>query len=131
MDSAREALIEALENYASYKNVDMSVIFDGYKAQGNTGTKQKYSNIHIIYTKEAQTADRFIETRVYNMGKTCDITVVTSDQAVQMAALGDGAKRLSSREFYEELQRISKEISEKLEKQKKTVNRPLEDSFKA
>jgi small GTP-binding protein len=131
MDSAREALIEALENYASYKNIDMSVIFDGYKAQGNTGTKQKYSNIHIIYTKEAQTADRFIETRVYNKGKTCDITVVTSDQAVQMAALGDGAKRLSSREFYEELQRISKEISEKLEKQKKTVNRPLEDSFKA
>ena len=80
----------------------------------NTGTVVKYEGVEAVYTKEAQTADRYIEEKVYKMSKTFDIRVVTSDKSVQMAALGDGALRMSAREFYQEVTSTSQEIREKL-----------------
>ena len=126
IDAAREALLETLENYQGYKKIKIIVVFDGYKVQGNTGTKHEYAGVQAIYTKEAETADRFIEKTVYEMGKSFDITVVTSDRLVQMAALGDGARRMSSREFYQEVTSVSEEIREKLKRQTVLKNRPFE-----
>ena len=129
IDSAREAFIEILENYQSYKKVGMVVVFDGYKVSGNTGSKLKYGDLEVVYTKEAETADRFIEKTAFELGRKFDIKVVTSDRPVQMAALGDGAMRMSAREFFTEVMSVSEEIREKLDKQKSSKNRPFEKIF--
>ena len=125
IDSARETLIEILENYRAYKKVGMTVVFDGYKVSGSKGSVQDYGELKVVYTKEAQTADRFIEESVYRMGRDFSVTVVTSDMPVQMAALGDGAARMSAREFYAEVSSASEEIRRLLKGQKKSFNRPL------
>ena len=129
IDSAREALIEVLQNYSAYKKVGMTVVFDGYKVSGNPGTRQRYGELEVVYTKEAQTADRFIEEAVYRMNGDFDVTVVTSDRPVQMAAMGDGAARLSSRDFYGEVVNASEEIRRLLGRQRRQANRPLDGKF--
>lgn len=103
----------------------MTVVFDGYKVSGSKGSVQDYGELKVVYTKEAQTADRFIEESVYRMGRDFSVTVVTSDMPVQMAALGDGAARMSAREFYAEVSSASEEIRRLLKGQKKSFNRPL------
>ena len=132
IDSAREALIDLLGNYMGYKNIDAALVFDGYRLAGNPGTKTSYEKLsddsgelQVIYTKEAQTADRFIEKAVFEMGKKRQITVVTSDRPVQMAALGDGAARMSAREFYAEIKKAEANIRARLGKQTSQRNRPL------
>lgn len=129
LDSAREELLEILQNYMSYKNIGMVVVFDGYKVSGNPGTKLKYGDLEVVYTKEAETADRFIEKTAFEMGRKHSIKVITSDRPVQMAAMGDGAMRMSAREFYEEVASSSDEIRQRLVRQKKSPNRPFEDIF--
>ena len=129
IDSAREAFLEILENYQSYKKVGMVVVFDGYKVSGNVGSKLKYGDLEVVYTKEAETADRFIEKTAFEMGRKFDIKVVTSDRPVQMAALGDGAMRMSAREFFSEVANVSEEIRSRLNKQKTSKNRPFEKIF--
>lgn len=132
LDSAREAFLDILGNYQGYKKMGMVVVFDGYKVAGNPGTKVDYGDIKVVYTKEAETADRFIEKTIYEMGHKYDVAVVTSDRAVQMAALGDGARRMSAREFYGEATGVSEEIRAKLAAQKGRVgkNRPFEEKLK-
>jgi len=129
IDSAREMLIEILENYAAYKKIGMAVVFDGYKVSGNPGTSHSYGELKVVYTREAQTADRFIEETVYSMSGKFNVTVVTSDRPVQMAALGDGASRMSARDFYTEVSGTSDEIRRLLKSQKKTFNRPFEKAL--
>ena len=97
----------------------MIVVFDGYKVSGNAGTSIKYDGMEVIFTREAETADRYIEEKVYSMAKKYDIKVVTSDKSVQMAALGDGAMRWSARDFYTEVTETSEEIREKLKEAEK------------
>ena len=133
IDSAREALIDTLENYMGYRNVDIVLVFDGYKLAGNPGTKTSYEKIskdaallQVVYTREAQTADRFIEKTVYEFGKKRQITVVTSDRPVQMAALGDGAARMSAREFFAEVSGVDSDIRARLRRQTVQRNRPFE-----
>ena len=128
LDGAREALLEALSNYSAYKKCGLLVVFDGYKVQGNPGTQMRYAGLDVVYTKEAETADRFIEKTIYELGRKYKITVVTSDRPVQMAALGDGAARMSAREFRAEVLGTSEEIRQKLAGQKRTIekNRPFE-----
>lgn len=132
MDSAREALIDVLGNYMGYKNIDVVLVFDGYKLAGNPGTKTSYQKISensgelkVVYTHEAQTADRFIEKTVYELGRKRQITVVTSDRPVQMAALGDGAARMSAREFCADVQSVDFDIKERLSSQRTERNRPF------
>ncbi len=125
IDSAIDALTEILDNYRAYKKINMTVVFDGYKVSGNAGTKIDRDGMKIVYTKEAETADSFIENMAYDMGRKYDITVVTSDMAVQMSAMGDGAGRMSAREFYAELTDTSEEIRQKLSRQQKSKNNPF------
>lgn len=132
LDSAREAFLDILGNYQGYKKMGMVVVFDGYKVAGNPGTKVDYGDIKVVYTKEAETADRFIEKTIYEMGRKYDVAVVTSDRPVQMAALGDGARRMSAREFYTEVTGVSQEIRAKLAAQKGRAekNRQFEEKLK-
>ncbi len=125
-NAARDAFIDALQNYQGYKRIGMTVVFDSYKVKGGIGSTEKHGDITVIYTKEAETADRYIEEMIYQGGKLYDYTVVTSDKPVQMAAMGDGARRLSSREFYAEVMNTATEIREKLKHQITSVNRPFE-----
>ena len=136
LDSAREALLDVLLNYQGYKKVDMLVVFDGYKLAGNPGTRHDYEKLsadagsfRVVYTREAETADRYIEKVIYEQGKKRELWVVTSDQPVQMAALGDGAARFSAREFYAEVTGASEEIRAKLAAQRKERNLPFQDIF--
>ncbi len=133
LDSAREALLDVLLNYQGYKKVDMLVVFDGYKLAGNPGTRHDYEKLsadagsfRVVYTREAETADRYIEKVIYEQGKKRELWVVTSDQPVQMAALGDGAARFSAREFYAEVAGASEEIRAKLAAQRKERNLPFQ-----
>ena len=132
LDSAREAFLDILGNYQGYKKMGMVVVFDGYKVAGNPGTKVDYGEIKVVYTKEAETADRFIEKTIYEMGRKYDVAVVTSDRPVQMAALGDGARRMSARDFYTEVTAVSEEIRAKLAARKNSQekNRPFEGKLK-
>ena len=86
----------------------------------------RYAGLDVVYTKEAETADRFIEKTIFELGRKYKITVVTSDRPVQMAALGDGAARMSAREFRAEVLSTSEEIRQKLAGQKTEKNRPFE-----
>lgn len=126
MDGAREALIEILANYQGYSGYEIHVVFDGYRASGSQGSTQDYGNVKLSFTREGLTADGFIQEEVYRRGKKQEITVVTSDKAVQMAALGDGAVRMSSREFIAELLGTSEMIREKIRKLRPKGNRPFE-----
>ncbi|MCI8608968.1 MAG: GTP-binding protein [Firmicutes bacterium] len=126
LDGAREAFLEVMANYQGYRNVGILVVFDGYRVPANPGSRSRYGKVDVVFTKEAETADQYIEKMTYELAKTYKITVVTSDRMVQMAAFGDGAARVSAREFYREVMSVSEEIRTRLKKQILSKNRPFE-----
>ena len=126
LDSAREAFIEIMENYSSYRKLRTIAVFDSYKVSGGVGSTQDHGLLTAVFTREAETADKFIEKTVHELGGKYDVRVVTSDRMVQMAALGDGAVRTSSAEFYAEVAGASREIRDKLKKVPEFRNRPFE-----
>ena len=121
IEGARNKLMDILCNYQGYKKCTLILVFDAYKVEGGQGSVQKYHNIHVVYTKEAETADQYIEKTVHEIGKKYHVTVATSDALEQVIILGQGADRLSARNLREEIQRMKEEIREDyLEKQKKS-----------
>jgi len=110
LDSARDALIEICSNYNGSTGGNLILVFDAYKVKGNPGSIQKINNIYVVYTKEAETADQYIEKTVHSMAKKNDIIVATSDRLEQMIIYGDGATRLSAREFQAEVERENNRI---------------------
>ena len=121
IEGARNKLMDVLCNYQGYKKCTLILVFDAYKVEGGQGSVQKYHNIHVVYTKEAETADQYIEKTVHEIGKKYHVTVATSDALEQVIILGQGADRLSARNLREEIQRMKEEIREDyLEKQKKS-----------
>ena len=112
LDSARMKLMDIMCNYQGYKGMTLILVFDAYKVQGGRGSVQKYNNIHVIYTKEAETADQYIEKAVHKLGKKNDVTVATSDALEQMIIWGEGARRMSARELEMEILNISKDMEE-------------------
>ncbi len=129
IDSAREALIEIVRNYSGAEALPAVLVFDGYKLADNIGSSQSFEKVTVVYTKEGETADTYIEKKIYQEGSSKTITVVTSDKLVQMMASGDGAIRLSSREFLEEVQNSVGKIRNRLSNQKLPSNKPLESKF--
>jgi uncharacterized protein len=115
-EAARQKLIEILQNYATYKGYRVFIVFDAHKVQGNIGKKEKLGNIVIVYTKEGETADSFIEKTMDEIGKKVDVSVVTSDSLEQQLAFQRGATRMSSIEFYFEVEEVNKRIQKKSEK---------------
>ena len=103
MDSARGRLQDILSNYQGYRKCTLILVFDGYKSKGNTGSVFKYHNIYVVYTKEAVTADQYIEKITGEYAKNCAVRVATSDKLEQIIVLGEGATRLSARELLKEV----------------------------
>lgn len=110
LDGARMRLMEILCNYQGYKKCKLIVVFDAYKVKGNKGSVEKYKNIHVVYTREAETADQYIEKTVHEIGKKYHVTVATSDRLEQMIIMGEGASRLSAKAFYEEVVKTEGDI---------------------
>lgn len=110
IDGARNALINILCNYQGFKKCEVILVFDAYKVKGATREVEKVNNITIVYTKEAETADMYIEKASYKLAKNNKVRVVTSDALEQLIILGNGALRVSSREFLFEVQQAEEEI---------------------
>lgn len=121
IEGARNKLMDVLCNYQGYKKCILILVFDAYKVEGGQGSVQKYHNIHVVYTKEAETADQYIEKTVHEMGQKHHVTVATSDALEQVIIMGQGASRMSARNLLEEIQMMKQEIREYyIEKQKKS-----------
>ncbi len=99
--NARQRLIEILGNYAAYKNTELVLVFDGYKAKGNPGEKSRWEGVQIVYTKEGQTCDAYIEAMAVRIGGNYSVRVVTSDALVQLSSFRSGLLRMSARELWE------------------------------
>lgn len=110
LDAARTRLADILCNYQGYKKCVVILVFDAYRVPGSPGAIEQYHNIHIVYTKEAETADMYIERVTHKIGKQRRVRVVTSDGAEQIIILGHGALRVSSRLFQQEVEEVEREI---------------------
>ena len=112
LDAARKALMDILSNYQGFKKCEIILVFDAYKVKGNPGSVEKYHNIHVVYTKEAETADAYIERVTYEVGKRHRVRVATSDGAEQLIILGHGALRVSARTFHQEIEQAEGQIAQ-------------------
>jgi predicted RNA-binding protein with PIN domain len=110
IEGARNALINILSNYQGYKKCEVIIVFDAYKIKGNNREVEKVNNVNIVYTKEAETADMYIEKVSHELAKNNRVRVVTSDALEQLIILGNGALRVSSREFLYEVQQVEEDI---------------------
>ena len=116
LNLARQLLINILCNYQGYVGCGLILVFDAYKVAGGRGSVEKHGGIHVVYTKEAETADAYIERVTLEMGKKYRVRVATSDRLEQIIVLGHGATRISARVFYEEVCEVRAHIDEELEK---------------
>ena len=124
-EAARNKLMDILCNYQGYKKIPVILVFDAYKVEGFQQEIQKYHNIHVVYTKEAETADQYIEKVVHEIGKRYHVTVVTSDGIEQIVTLGQGGTLISSREFLEEVNIVRRQIEEEINDRKETAKNYL------
>ena len=115
LDAARRRLMDILCNYAGYKRCVPILVFDAYKVRGGVREVEKFHNLYVVYTKEAETADMYIERATHELAKECRTRVVSSDGAEQVIVLGHGALRVSARAFAEEVAAVEKEIREFLQ----------------
>ncbi len=121
IEGARGKLMDVLCNYQGFRKNIVILVFDGYKVKGNPGEVLKYHNIYVVYTKEAETADQYIEKTVQDIGRQYHVTVATSDALEQMIILGQGAHRISAKELREEIIIMNRELHEgHLDQTKKT-----------
>ncbi|WP_195279536.1 TetM/TetW/TetO/TetS family tetracycline resistance ribosomal protection protein [Clostridium sp. J1101437_171009_A5] len=125
LSAARKALMDILSNYQGFRKCEVIVVFDAYKVKGNPGSVSKYHNIHVVYTKEAETADNYIEKVTYELGRKYQVRVATSDGVEQLIILGHGALRVSARMFRMEIEQAEGQIAD-LIAQNNRKNRKLD-----
>ena len=112
IDSARDRLMDVMANYQGYLNHTLILVFDAYKVKGNPGSVVKYHNIYVVYTREAETADQYIEKTVHEIARKYHVTVATSDALEQLIIWGQGASRLSAQGLLDEVRRVTREMRE-------------------
>ena len=117
MEAARGRLMDILCNYAAYRRCVPILVFDAYKVKGGVGSVEKYHNLNVVYTKEAETADMYIEKATHAIARHYHTRVVTSDATEQLIILGAGALRVSSQAFRKEVQEAEEEIRRVLSSQ--------------
>ena len=110
VEGARGKLADILCNYQGWRQCTLILVFDAYKVEGNPGEVMKYHNIYVVYTKEAETADQYIEKTVRKIARTADVTVATSDGLEQVIILGQGARRMSAAGLREEVELALREM---------------------
>ncbi len=113
IDGARIRLLDIMCNYQGMKQCQLIVVFDAYRVQGHATEVMDYHNIHVVYTKEAETADQYIEKFAHDNSKRYQVTVATSDGLEQIIIRGQGCLLLSARELYEEVEKLGKELEER------------------
>lgn len=111
---SRDKLLEILSNYQGYKKINVIVVFDAHMVKGSMEKVENYDNITVVYTKENESADNYIERFVYKMGSTHTVRVATSDYLQQTMILSSGGIRMSQRELREEINAINKNIREEI-----------------
>ena len=116
LEAARRGLLDALSSYAGFKKHRIIVVFDGWKQKGNPGEKSTFHNIQVVYTKEGQTGDAYIEALVAQIGKNYTVRVATSDALVQISSLRSGVLRMSARELREEMETARREMKQHFRK---------------
>ena len=121
LESARIELLHILSNYGSQKSEKIIVVFDAYRVAKNSGSISKYNQIDVVYTKEAETADQYIERLVEKIRPDYDVTVATSDVLEQIIIMGKGARRISAEHFEEEVERVLKKIQKQIHEQKQEL----------
>ena len=110
IDGARGKLMDVLCNYQGFRKCNLILVFDAYRVEGHVEETVKYHNIYVVYTKEAETADQYIERTAHTIGRKYQVTVATSDGLEQIIIRGQGCRTMSARELKEETERISREI---------------------
>ncbi|WP_130870075.1 translation factor GTPase family protein [Intestinimonas massiliensis (ex Afouda et al. 2020)] len=131
LDAARQMLMDLLSNYQGFKKNVVILVFDAYKVPRSIQDVYKYHNIYVVYTKEAETADTYIERTTYEIGKHHQVRVATSDGAEQLIILGHGALRLSATTFKAEVEQVSGQIAALIRQINKPVkSRPVEAALK-
>lgn len=116
LDAARGRLMDILCDYQGFTKCHLILVFDAYKVKGNPGEVGKYHNIHVVYTKEAETADMYIEKATKEIAPNHRVRVATSDGLEQLIIMGHGAMRVSAAEFYREVMETKKKVREIIEK---------------
>lgn len=127
IDSARDRLLDILSNYKGARNCNLIVVFDAYKVKGHKGDETDYNNIKVVYTKEDQTADVYIEQLAHKMGRKYDVTVATSDGLEQITVLSQGCKLMSASELKTDIEHYNNQIRQKLESNVPDKLRLLDD----
>lgn len=112
LEAARHRLIEMMINYRGVHKCSMIIVFDAYRVKGNPGSEEKIDDLYIVYTKEAETADSYIERTAHDLSRDYRVRVATSDRLEQIIILGGGAYRMSAAEFYEEICNAQREIDD-------------------
>ena len=120
MDAARQSLMNTLCNYQAYRRCEVILVFDAYRVPGQTGVVERYHNIHVVYTKEAETADMFIEKVSYEISGRRNVRVATSDSIEQIIILAHGAQRISARAFRDEVEQVERQIAQSIRRQNET-----------
>lgn len=129
-EGARQTLIDKLHNYSVFKECNIVLVFDAHKVQGSIEKEEKISkNISVVFTKNGETADSYIERKVNALGRKYEIVVVTSDNLEQQTIFQRGAVRMSSLEFYNEVIKIEKSIKIKTDKIQNINKNNLSDNI--
>ena len=127
LESARQRLMDILSNYKGTKQATVILVFDGYLVKGNIGTVYEYNNIFVVYTKEAETADHYIERVVTSMPKHYKVRVATGDGLEQLIIYGQGAIRMTARELWNEVTAAETELRERFIRNRPPKNNILAD----
>lgn len=130
LDSARQKLIDILDNYGAINGCKVILVFDGYKVAGNRESKYEYNkNLEVIFTKDGVTADAYIEKEVNRIGRKYEVHVVTSDSLEQQTVFQRGAVRISSLEFYNLVFKTSEDIKHSSKKVNLSDKNALQDNI--
>lgn len=131
LDLARDRLINILKNYQGAKGFNVILVFDAYLVKGNKGSIEKNDNIYVVYTKEAETADNYIEKTASLLSREYRVRVATSDYLEQVIIIGRGAQRISANDLKNEVDAVNKTIREKIAESKPVKNNMLFDNLDA
>ena len=122
LKAARDRLMDILSNFQGYRRETVILIFDAYKVAGGQERVLQYHNLNIVYTREAETADQYIEKAVHDLSGKHRVTVATSDAVEQIIIYGQGAMRLSARDFWSEVSATEQKIREDLMHQPRALH---------
>ena len=126
-EGARMKLVDSLQNYSTYNGCRIVLVFDAHMVAGRGESKERIGNLTIVFTKDGEPADSYIEKRVNDIGRKTEVFVVTSDSLEQQTIFQRGAVRMSSLEFYHEILKVEGNIRKKTLKLQEHKRRRLED----